>query len=120
MISAMPAWIIAMPETTASIPEMQTRLTVTAVTVSGIPAIRAAMRVTLRASTGSMQQPKRTSSMSAGSIPALLTASRITTLPSAAQFRSRSEPPKVPMAVRQADTITHSFIRFPPCSTDVR
>ena len=48
-------------------------------------------------------------------------AARITTLPSAAQFRSRSEPPNEPIAVRQADTMTHSFIRVPPpCSTGVR
>jgi hypothetical protein len=32
MVSAMPAWIMAMPETAASMPEMQTRLMVTAVT----------------------------------------------------------------------------------------
>ncbi len=84
MTSAIPAWIIAIPEMTASIPEMQTRLTVTAVTVSGIPAISAEMRVTLRASVGSMQQPKRTSSIRALSIPALMTASFITMLPSSA------------------------------------
>ena len=98
----------------ASIPEMQTRFTVTAVTVSGIPAISAAIRVTFNASVGSMQQPKRTSSISAASIPARLTASFMTMQPRAAQLRSRSEPPKVPMAVRQADTITQSFMMFPP------
>ena len=53
----MPAWIMAMPDTVASMPEMHTRLTVAAVTVSGMPAIRAAMRVTLSVSSGSRQQP---------------------------------------------------------------
>jgi len=38
-----------MPEMTASMPEMQTRLMVTAVEVSGMPASRAATRATLRA-----------------------------------------------------------------------
>ena len=53
----MPAWIMAIPDMIASMPEIQTRLMVTAVTESGMPAIRAAMRVTLSVSTGSMQQP---------------------------------------------------------------
>jgi hypothetical protein len=57
MTSAMPAWIIAIPERTASMPEMQTRLIVTAGTESGMPAKSAAMRVTFKVSTGSMQQP---------------------------------------------------------------
>ena len=95
---------------TASIPEMQTRLMVTAVTVSGIPAIRAATRVTFRASTGSMQQPNRTSSIMPGSMPALLTASFMATLARLAAFISLIVPPNPPMAVRQADTITTSRI----------
>ena len=57
MISAIPAWIMAIPEMAASMPEMQTRLTVTAVTVSGIPASSAPTRVTFRVSADSMQQP---------------------------------------------------------------
>ncbi len=52
----------------ASIADVQTRLMVTAVTLSGMPAMRAATRDTLRASTGSMQHPKRTSSIMPGSI----------------------------------------------------
>ena len=50
MTSTRPAWIMAMPEMTASMPEMQTRLMVTAVEVSGgIPASMAATRATLSA-----------------------------------------------------------------------
>jgi len=61
---------MAAPLSTASMPEIHTRLTVTAVTVSGIPAKRAATRAVFRVLQFSMQQPNRTSSMIAGSIPA--------------------------------------------------
>jgi hypothetical protein len=108
--STIPAWIIAIPEITASIPEMHTRFTVTAVTSSGIPAMSAEIRVVFKESTGSRQQPNLTSPMIAGSIPARLTASFITTLPRVARFISLNVPPKPPIAVRQADTITTSFI----------
>jgi hypothetical protein len=47
------------------------------------------------------------------SIPALLIASFITTLPNVAQFESFSAPPKAPMAVLHAETITTSFMAFP-------
>ena len=99
---------------TASIPEMQTLFTVAAVAVSGIPAMSADTRATLRESKGSMQQPKRTSLISPASMPARLTASRIATLPINAAFKSRSDPPNEPTAVRQADTITTSSILFAP------
>jgi hypothetical protein len=89
---------------------MQTRFTVTAVTSSGIPAMMAEILVVFKESTGSRQQPKRTSPISAGSIPVLFIAPFITTLPRVARFISLRVPPKLPIAVRQADTITTSFI----------
>ena len=107
----MPAWIMAMPEMVASMPEMHTRLTVAAVTVSGMPASSAAMRVTFMVSTGSRQHPKRTSSITAGSIPARFTAACMATLAILAAWRSFNVPPKAPMAVRHADAITTSFIQ---------
>jgi hypothetical protein len=70
-MSAMPHWIIIIPETTASMDDVQTRLMVTAVTLSGMPARSAPTRATFRASPGSRQQPKRTSSIMPGSMPAL-------------------------------------------------
>ncbi len=101
---------MAMPETVASMPEMQTRLTVAAVTVSGMPAISAAMRVMFMLSTGSRQQPKRTSSIRAGSTPARSRAAFMATLAILVTCRSRRVPPKAPMAVRHAAAMTTSFM----------
>jgi hypothetical protein len=93
---------------------MHTRLTVTAGTSSGIPARRAEIRVVFKESTGSRQHPKRTSPIIAGSIPARRTASFITTLPNLDKLKSFKVPPKAPIAVRQADTITTSFMMEKP------
>jgi hypothetical protein len=57
--------------------------------------------------------------MKAGSIPALFTAARITTAPSSVAETWESEPPKLPMAVRTALTITgvrSLRIRSTPCA----
>src|SRR5665647_1825376 len=54
----------------------------------------------------SMQQPNRTSSIMTGSIPARLMASFMTTAAMRAPIMSFNVPPKVPIAVLHADTIT--------------
>ena len=58
MTSARPALIIAMPETTASMAETQTRSMDTAVAVTGMPASMAAERATLLVRYGSKQLPE--------------------------------------------------------------
>jgi len=103
-----------MPDIAASIPEIQTRFIVTEVTVSGMPERSAATRVTFKESAGSIQHPYLISSIIAGSIPARLIASFMVMLAIVAAFISRNVPPKVPIAVRHADTITTSFISSSP------
>ena len=113
MISAISALIMAAPLKTASMPHMQTRLMVTAVTDSGTPASSAATRVIFSVSTGSMQHPKRTSSIRAGSIPARSIAPFMAVFPMFHPPTSFRVPPKVPMAVLHAETITTSFMKSP-------
>ena len=111
MTSARPALIIAMPETTASMAETQTRSMDTAVAVTGMPASMAAERATLLVRYGSKQLPRRTSSTAAGSTPARAMASRITVAASRYGGTSLRAPPKAPMAERQAAAMTTSSIR---------
>jgi hypothetical protein len=89
---------------------MHTLLIVAAGTDSGIPAMRAPIRVTFIASVGFKQHPNRTSSIISGDIPARSTAAFIGTLAIFAACISRKVPPNAPIAVRQADTITTSVI----------
>jgi hypothetical protein len=101
---------MAIPEMTASIPDMHTRLMVAAMTVSGIDDRSAATRLTLKASMGSIQHPYRTSSIIPASIPALFIASIMVTAAIAGALLSLRLPPNAPIAVRQPDTITTSRI----------
>jgi len=101
---------MAIPEIVASMPEMHTRLIVTATDVFGTPAFSAAIRVRLSELYGSKQFPKRTSSISSGATPDRRMASLIATLARSTTCRSLNDPPNEPIAVRQAETITTSFI----------
>lgn len=100
--SAIPAWIIA-------IPEMHTRLIVTAGVVSGMPANRGPTQATLQVSADSMRQPDRTSSMSCGSIAIRFTASLMVALANDTALVFNKVSPKAPIAVLQAATITTFF-----------
>src|SRR5690606_36340869 len=108
-ILASPSMISCAAVTMACMPLPQSRLSVSAGTSFGMPAVSAATRARYR-SFGSvwMTLPKTTWPTSAGSMAARLTASRVTIVASSVGGTSRKDPPKVPTAVRVPATITTS------------
>src|SRR4051812_35429555 len=99
-------WIASTACATAWSPDPQTRLTVSAGTSIGRPALSAACRATFIPAPDCSTQPSTTSSTSRGSTPARATASRMTMAPRSTAERSFSAPPKDPMGVRQALRMT--------------
>ena len=99
--SASPALMARAAPPTASMPEPQSRLTVTPGTVSGRPASSDAMRATLRLSSPAwLAQPNWTSSTAAQSTPALRAIrAAMGTAPRSSGRTAASAPPKRPMGV---------------------
>ena len=108
--SASPALIIWAAKLTALNPEPQTLLIVIAGISSGKPDFTAACLAVFWPRPAWITLPMITSSTNSGLIPALLTASLITNAPKSTAGTSFKDPPKVPIAVLTALTITTSFI----------
>src|SRR6266436_5147005 len=100
--------------TTAFSPEPQALFTVKLGTSFGTPPSSAATRPGLRPSPAGSTWPRITSSTCAGSRRARRIASRTTTPPSLVAGVCARAPPRVPMAVRVALTITGVGMRAPP------
>src|SRR5437667_303753 len=112
--SASPSWMAWAASTTAFSPEPQALFTVKLGTSFGTPPSSAATRPGLSPSPAGSTWPRITSSTCAGSRRARRMASRTTTLPSLVAGVCARAPPRVPMAVRVALTITGVGMRAPP------
>src|SRR5438876_7773028 len=112
--SASPSWMAWAASTTAFSPEPQALFTVKLGTSFGTPPSSAATRPGLRPSPAGSTWPRITSSTCAGSRRARRMASRTTTPPSLVAGVCARAPPRVPMAVRVALTITGVGMRAPP------
>ena len=102
---ASPARIARAPSTIVFMPEPHSMFTVVAVTSTGMPAPIAACRATFCPFPAASTQPRKTSSTWSGATPARLSASATTIVPSAGAEVSFRAPPKLPMAVRHAETM---------------
>src|SRR5262249_20458932 len=102
----LPSEISCAAETMACAPEPQTRLTVSAGTVTGSPAWTAACRAGFILLPACTTLPMTTVSTSSGRSLARATAAPIATEPRAGAEISLSEPPKVPIAVRTGSAKT--------------
>ena len=99
---------------TASIPEAQTLLTVSAVVVLARPALKAAWRAGAWPAPACSTWPMMTCSISAGSMPARATALRIASPPSVVAASEASAPPSRPNGVRAVarTTVRHGPVTF--------
>ena len=111
-ISASPARIDCIASWTALSPEPQTLLTVKDGTSIGIPAWTLTWRATFCPKPACSTFPKINSSTRSAEIFARLIASLTTAVPSSTAETDFRLPPKLPMAVLTAETITTSFIMF--------
>src|SRR5262249_11233490 len=102
----LPSAISCAAETMACAPEPQTRLTVSAGTVTGRLAWTAACRAGFILVPACTTLPMTTVSTSSGFSPARLTAAPIATAPRAGAGTSLRLPPKVPIAVRTGSAKT--------------
>src|SRR6059058_4385525 len=114
--SASPSWMAWAASTTAFSPEPQALFTVKLGTSFGTPPSNAATRPGFRPSPAGSTWPRITSSTCAGSRRARCIASRTATPPSLVAGVCARAPPRVPMAVRVALTITGVGMTDPPSS----
>src|SRR5207245_829944 len=112
--SASPSWMAWAASTTAFSPEPQALFTVKLGTSFGTPPSSAATRPGLRPGPAGRTWPRITSATCAGSRRARRMASRTTTPPSLVAGVCARAPPRVPIAVRVALTITGVGMRAPP------
>src|SRR5690606_35014446 len=112
--SASPARIAWYAIATVLRPEPHTLLTVTAPTEDGNPARIAAWRAGAWPTPAGSTHPINTSSTAAPSIFARRNASAMATAPSWGAVRELRAPPKLPIGVRAALTITTSRLIQPP------
>ena len=105
IISASPKRILCAACAMAFIPLAHTLFTVVAITLSGKPANLDACRAGAWPVLACITQPIKTSCTSSGLMPAFSTAAFIATAPSCGAVKSFKLPPKLPMAVRTAETI---------------
>src|SRR5437667_3959 len=114
--SASPSWMAWAASTTAFSPEPQALFTVKLGTSFGTPPSNAATRPGFNPRPAGSTWPRITSSTCAGSRQARRIASRTATPPSLVAGVCASAPPRVPMAVRVALTITGVGMTDPPSS----
>src|SRR5213083_3038865 len=114
--SASPSWMAWAASTTAFSPEPQALFTVKLGTSFGTPPSSAATRPGFNPSAAGSTWPRITSSTCAGSRRARRIASRTATPPSLVAGVCARAPPRVPMAVRVALTITGVGMTDPPSS----
>src|SRR5690606_15083826 len=112
-ISASPPRMAWAPRMTALRPEPQTLFRVMAGTVCGRPASSTLCRAGFCPLPAVSTWPRITSSTCSPSMPVRASSSRVTVAPSCGAGIRLNEPWKLPMAVRQAATITTSRITFP-------
>src|SRR5437899_1847994 len=114
--SASPSWMAWAASTTAFSPEPQALFTVKLGTSFGTPPSSAATRPGFAPRPAGRSWPRITSSTCAGSRRGRRIASRTATPPSLVAGVCASAPPRVPMAVRVALTITGVGMTDPPSS----
>ncbi len=118
---ASPSPIVRAPCATASMPEAQTLLTVSAVVVLASPALKAAWRAGAWPTPAWSTWPMMTWSTSAGSTPARSSALRIASPPSDVAASEESAPPSRPNGVRAVErTTVPDFIRSASFATGRR
>ena len=106
MTSASPALIACAASITALSPEPHTLLTVTALTVAGMPDLSSAWRAGACPTPPWMTLPMMTSCTSPPSMPARSSAARMATAPSSGAETDDSPPRNLPIGVRAAETMT--------------